>query len=190
MSVANNGYDLGLSVTGVASGAPLLGLTNAAIANIGSNTQNGSFYPIAVTLIQITTEAATACSLGLIVAATVGTATTSTFGMANDGARDGNPNASNCPVVTAWSAAPTINATPIYLRQITLPATAGSSVTWTWTESNPLILDNRAAGALLLWNFGGGACPNVSVNLQWYEQNRLGPVRTMFSNAADHTSKF
>jgi hypothetical protein len=76
-------------------------------------------------------------------------------------------------LVTAWTVAPTIAATPAYLARVELPATIGAGVTFNFDEldnglvvpppsdlSNPL-----TAGSLLIWNFGAGAGPALDVTV-------------------------
>jgi hypothetical protein len=115
-----------------------------------------------VTEIGIFTSAATATSLGLIRPLTVGTASTTTLGQAED---PGNP-AGTATIGSAWSVAPTIAASPIYLRRIALPATQAAGVIWTWPAPGLVV---SVSSSLILWNFGAAAGAACDVYIAWDE---------------------
>lgn len=104
--------------------------------------------------------AATALSLGIIRAVTMGTASTSLVGQACDSAdatATGN-------VDSAWSAVPTIGTA--YLDRITLPAAAGAGLILPYGRGELVI---PASGSVLLWNLGAAAGPALDVHFVWEE---------------------
>lgn len=105
-------------------------------------------------------SAATATSVGLIRAATVGTASSSTLGQAGD---PGDPVGTG-NVDIGWSVAPTIGA--IYLRRFALPATQGAGFIWTWAPGELVI---PVSASILLWNFGGAAGAALDAYFVWDE---------------------
>ena len=124
-----------------------------------------STEPIVIREIGLVSVAATATSVGLIRTLTTGTASTSTAGVAH------NPNdaGASTTIKTAWSVAPTIAGSPVYIRRVALPATAGSSVLWTFPDDAPLCCESAATTALVLWNFGGSAASDVDLHVTWDE---------------------
>lgn len=110
-------------------------------------------------------NAATSSSIGLIRTLTQGTPTTSVLGQVQDVADA----ASVTNIDSAWSSAPTIAATPIYLRKIVLPASIGAGIIWTFPPDTALLGTNTATGGLLLWNFGGSAGSALSAYVVWEE---------------------
>lgn len=112
--------------------------------------------------IGVFTSAATATSVGLIRPLTVGTVSTTTLGQAED---PGNP-AGTGLIGSAWSVAPTIAVTPIYLRRIALPATIAAGVIWTWPAPGLIV---PVSSSLILWNFGGAAGAACDVYIAWDE---------------------
>jgi hypothetical protein len=107
-------------------------------------------------------SAATATSLGLIRAATVGTATTSVLGQAH---QPGAPVAT-ANLDTAWSTAPTVGSNA-YLRRLALPATSGIGVIWTFQPGAELIVGVNAS--VLIWNFGAAAGAALDAYMVWDE---------------------
>lgn len=170
----------GLGVVTPAAGA------GAAYAQLSNGTSGGNRYPIAVTFVGVTLRAATASSIGLILAATQGTPSTSSPGVSEVPLSAAGASVSR--VNTAWSVAPTVGS--VFLRQIVLPATAGTSFAWEWTEENPLIIDPAAAASLLIWNFGVGAGSILDVNLRWFESERYCQLRQKYSNDPDWAETF
>jgi hypothetical protein len=107
-------------------------------------------------------NAATASSIQLIRPANTPVATTSVLGQALD---PGDPaSVTNCD--TAWSTAPTISAN-VPLRKITLPATIGAGVIWSWLPDQPLVIN--VSSWLVLWNFGAGAGSVLNGYIAWDE---------------------
>ena len=149
MALALKHYALGLAVSAPLAGAPYISIKPATRIAI-------------VRRVSVTITAATASSIGLIRAATAGTASTTTTGEALNPA-DG---ASTAGIVTAWSGAPTISGTPVYLRRIVLPATANTTVTWDF-EDAPIYVE--AATPLLLWNYGAGTASASAISVDWSE---------------------
>lgn len=107
--------------------------------------------------------AATAASIGLVRPASSGTASTTTAGQPND---PGDAPAT-AAVGSAWSAAPTISGTPIYLRRFTGPALAGAGVIWTFPLGSEIVVP--VSGSFLLWNFGAAAGPALDLYIVWNE---------------------
>jgi hypothetical protein len=143
-------YSVALRITGPASGAPFVSIATA------------STKPIIVREVGLVLVAATSSSVGLVRAATVGAASTSTAGQPHRTLASA-PTAS---VKSAWSDAPTIAGSPVYMRRLVLPATIGASVTW-----ENLAMHVEPSAALLLWNFGGGAASDVDLYVTWEEAN-------------------
>src|SRR5260221_10601034 len=77
---------------------------------------------------------AKASSIGLIRALTTGTASTSKLGQAHEP----NDVASTINMDTAWSVAPTIAVSPLYLHRWSLPATIGVGIVYVFPE--PIVL--------------------------------------------------
>jgi hypothetical protein len=141
-------YSAALRITGPASGAAYVSIVA------------GSTKAIRVREVGLVLVAATASSVGIIRAATVGTASTSTAGQSHRTLAT----SAGATVKSAWSAAPTIAGSPVYMRRLVLPATIGASVTW---ENLDLVVEPSAA--LLVWNFGGGAASDVDMHVTWEE---------------------
>lgn len=104
-------------------------------------------------------------SIGIVRAATSGTLSTQSAGVplnpyTGSGLTGG-------AIITAWSAAPTIAGTPLYLARLELPAVAGASVTWTWDVDDPSDVLVCGTTDILLWNFGSGAGAALDVTVQW-----------------------
>jgi hypothetical protein len=101
--------------------------------------------------IGISVATAVASSVGLIRPNAVGTATSPVALQP----QDPNDPAATATVGIAWSPAPTLAATPIYLRRTVIPATIGSAFIWPWYPAQELIVPVNSS--LLLWNFGAAA---------------------------------
>jgi hypothetical protein len=106
---------------------------------------------------------ATETFVGLIRPASVGTASTTVAGQARDPAEP----AATGLVGSAWSAAPTIAGSPIYLARYHLPATIASGLILTYPIEAPLVI--AVSSSLLLWNFGGSAGSALDVTFVWEE---------------------
>jgi hypothetical protein len=139
---------------GVRTPAAAAGATYATIHNAATDV-------LYIREIGLFLSAATATSCGLIRASNTPVASTSAVGQAMDTARP----AGTGNVDTAWSTAPTIGS--IYLRRITLPATIGAGIIWTFPPDMPLILN--ASQWVVLWNFGGSAGAACDVYVTWDE---------------------
>lgn len=106
-------------------------------------------------------NAATASSVELAQPANTPVATTSTLGNASN--IGWNPT-STVNFDTAWSTAPT---TPtIIYKMITLPATIGAGVIWTWPPGQFVLPVSKW---LVLWNFGGGTGSILNCYFVWTE---------------------
>jgi hypothetical protein len=106
-------------------------------------------------------NAATASSVGLIRPSNTPVATTSVLGLAEDPA---DP-VSTINVDTAWSTAPTIGTQ--FLRRITIPATIGNGIVWSWPPGAELIV--TTSSWLVFWNFGAGAGSVLNGYVKWIE---------------------
>ncbi len=147
-------YEASVQTTAAASGAAFLAFQNAAAA-AGVRAQ--------IFEIGIATNAATLSALGLVRAASNGTASgTPLVGQPLDPAET---QTAQCSLATAWSAAPTAGS--YYLRQFQAAAVQGSGVIWTWPPDAPLVV--AQASQLLLVNFGISAGSALSVYMRWKE---------------------
>lgn len=147
-------YELGVRTPAAAAGAAYATILPAAgqrmrIAEIGLSVQS----------------AATASSVGLLRTLTTGTATAPQIGAAGDPADSAAVGA----IGIAWSVAPTIAGTPVYLRRFTSAAAIGPMVIWTWPLDAPLVATNGAATSLVLWNFGAAAGAALDMYIAWLE---------------------
>lgn len=141
-------YSIGVVTAATAAGAPIVALRASATERL--YLKECGFFP----------DAATVSAIGLIRAAAVGTATASALGQPEDpGDTAGTGN-----VDTTWSTAPTIAATPLYLRRIRFPANVGAGVIWTFPERGLVV---PAGGALLAWNYGAAANPVLNAYFVW-----------------------
>lgn len=146
-------YELGVRTPAAAAGAAYAAILPAAgqrmrIAEIG-----------------LSLTAATSSSVGLVRTLTTGTASTSQIAAPGDPA----DSAAVGSIATAWSAAPTIAATPVYLRRFTSAAAIGPMCIWTWPLDAPLVATNGATTSLLLWNFGAAAGAALDMYIAWLE---------------------
>lgn len=146
-------YELGVRTPAAAAGAPYATILA------------GSGQRMRIQEIGVSLSAATASSVGLIRTLTVGTATTSQIGAAADPADSAAVGA----IATAWSTAPTIAATPVYLRRFATAAAIGPAVIWTWPSDQPLVATNGATTSLVLWNFGAAAGAVLDIYIAWAE---------------------
>jgi hypothetical protein len=108
-------------------------------------------------------NAGTASSVGLIRSLTLGTSSSTAAGQA----QDPGDAAAVGTVDYAWSAAPTIAGSPVYMRRCVCPATAGYTVIWVFPK--PIVVTNAATGGLLLWNFGASTASILSAYACWEE---------------------
>ena len=107
---------------------------------------------------------AVASDIALARSATATTTPTKVLGQAVDTA---DPAAIGSLAV-AWTTIGTANA--ISLRRIQLPATVGSGVIWTWSDTNPLTLPSPAATSELMFvNRGAGVCATFDIYVCWME---------------------
>lgn len=149
MALALRRFSAALAITGPGAGA--------AFAALAAGSKAARLLRVEMSL-----KAATATNVGLIRAVTEGTATTTTAGQAHNPS-DG---ASGASIASAWSAAPTIAGSPVYMRRVLLPATVGTQLVWTFDDVEMLVAPGTP---LLLWNFGAGAASDVELGLTWNE---------------------
>lgn len=127
-------------------------LTNAPIAAIRAGARRLKIKQI--TLILTT---AVQSQIGVARTATVGTASAST----TPPPLDSNDAVSDGAVDTAWSAAPTVAATPIYFERATIANAIGNGVVWTFID--PLVVEPSASVAL--WNFAASSSGDIQVSV-------------------------
>lgn len=153
---------------GIADAAAIAGLRATIATPIG---QFG-ILNIGVELVDDTETA-----VGLIVPATAGTVSTSSTGVQEN--EDGGVYGSSLTmrVASAWSVAPTFDASPAYLRQVLLPS-KGASVEWSWPEDKPYVPPSTVSMALglMLRNITGGVAGAMKVYFRWTEGKTLAPA--------------
>lgn len=145
------GYTLAVRTPAAAANAPFCDLRTGA-------GERGRLLELGVFL-----AAATATNFGLVRPATVGAASVSAAGQAEDPA----DTASTLSVGTGWTTAPTIPAAPLYLRRYPAGGTVGAGVVWTWYAQNGLVVPLNSS--LLLWNLGAAAGAALDVYMVWDE---------------------
>lgn len=173
MPVVSSIYSAGFPTPAAAGGAPVLELADfVSKANA-----------LAVLQIALVLDAAVASNLGLIWAATQGTPKGNFNTDLWEGVNESAGTAlSNGQVSTDWNVLPTIDvATSPYMKQVPLPAIAGSEVSWTWNELSPLIVQPNQS--LLVWNFGAGAVATARATVRWVEGRIASPYRELYSAA-------
>lgn len=107
-------------------------------------------------------NAATATSVGLIRSASLGTRTSPSTGQQGDPAEP----AATGTIAVAWSVAPTISGSPLYLKKIVVPAAIGNGFIWTFGPNDLVV---PVSAGLLLWNFGAGAGSISNGYIVWEE---------------------
>jgi len=132
--------------------------TGAAFADLKSTATDRLF----VREIHVYVASAVVLTVGLTRPNALGTQTTPVLGQAEDPA---DPAATGLTAV-AWSVAPTVIATPIYLRRFDAPATIGNGIIWTFGGRGLVV---PVSSSLLLWNIGAGAGPLLDVVFVWEE---------------------
>jgi hypothetical protein len=124
----------------------------------------GASSRMKITEIGIFMATAVASDIALARSATATTTPTKILGQAIDAA---DPAAIGSLAV-AWSTIGTANS--ISLRRISLPATVGAGVIWTWPSDTRLILASPAATSELMFvNRGGGVCATFTIYVSWEE---------------------
>ncbi len=142
-------YSIGFSTVAAATGAPYCTL------------HTGATLRARIQEIGLFVNAATVSSVGLIRPSNSPVASTSLLGQAEDP----SDLASTVNVDTAWSTAPTIGS--LFLRRITIPATVGQGVIWTWPQGGELIVN--ASSYLVFWNFGALTGSILNGYVKWIE---------------------
>lgn len=135
---------LGLTTTATASAANLL--------DIAAGANNA----IRLMELHIFLNTAVATKVGLFRTTALGTRTTPTSFIGED------PNDETTPITTsalAWSVAATLAATA--LRRLSLPATIGAGIIWTWGPRGLLI---PKGGSIMLANTAGAVIGLLDVN--------------------------
>jgi hypothetical protein len=130
-----------------------------------------------LTRLRVVSTTAVQGTFGLVAALTAGTpvgASTLVGEIAsfNNGGYDGGSGPGR--LISAWTVAPTIDATPLYYELDFLPATAGAGFEWTWPEDDPFFSKMSRDTAffqfgLLLQNLNVGASPAMMVSARWSE---------------------
>lgn len=145
---------MGLYSLGIQSVAAATGATYATL-------HTGANIRCRIREIGMFVNAATASSVGIIRPSNTPVATTSVLGLAED---PGDP-AATINLDTAWSTAPTIGTS--YLRRITIPATIGNGVIWTFNPGEELVIN--VSSWLIFWNFGGSTGSVLNMYVKWLE---------------------
>ncbi len=158
----------------------------AAIAALGFGLQisqpilnPGQGVLMGLTKLTVVQTTAVSSTLALGAADTTGTDSTSLAGRKVSQGGGGYVDSSGRGrLVTAWSVAPTINASAgvsTYLRQEILPATIGAGFEWTWPEDDPFTNGLSRVGVglvqagLLLRNIGAAPSAALLVSARWIE---------------------
>jgi hypothetical protein len=137
-----------------------------AIYSLGLNSTVTTIASSAMDILAASTNAPRIVEIGV----SLGAATASTYGLGRAGntpvqtsgvallAENPNDGAANTKAAVAWGTAPTVPAN--FFRRISLPATIGAGVIWTFPRG--LIL--AASAAMEFWNI---AANSASVNVNW-----------------------
>ena len=145
---------MGLYSAGIQSVAAAAGATYATL-------HTGANLKARIREIGMFVNAATASSIGIIRPSNSPAASTSILGVAEDSS---DP-ASTVNLDTAWGTAPTVGTN--YLRRITIPATIGNGVIWTFNPGEELVVP--VSSFLVFWNFGGVAGSVLNMYVKWSE---------------------
>ena len=145
-------FSAGFVTVAAASGAAYATLHTTA-ANVARIREIGIFV-----------NAATASSVELVYTTTA-SASTSVLGQALDSVTSGTTTSLSL-IDTAWSVAPAVG-TNVPQNKITIPATIGNGVIWTWNEGEELIV--QASTYIAFWNFGAGAGSVLNCYCKWSE---------------------
>lgn len=138
-------------ITTVAAGAGAAYIALRASANV----------PVELLELGLTVANAVNSEVGLVRAATGGTASTTwTPEKVNPASA-----AAATIVETAWSPAPTIAGTPLYLRTAYIGGTVGNGLIWVFTD--PIIIP--VSSSILIWNRGAGQGGILHAYAKWRE---------------------
>jgi hypothetical protein len=135
-------YEVAVSTPAAAAAAAYCGL-------IGNGTRR-----VFLRELQVTVEAATASSVGVLRPNNTPVQTTTAVPQPEDPADA----AAAALLGTAWSTPPAIGAN-VFMRKIVIPATIGAGIIWTWpgAGSDKALVIAGGVNSLVLWNYGGGA---------------------------------
>lgn len=109
--------------------------------------------------------AGAAPTVGIVRPSTIGTASTTAAGQPDDVA---DP-AATAVMGSAWSGAPTLAATPIHLRRVTLPASLGAGWVWTWPPGEELVVPISSSLIVYLIGLSAATATAVDVYARWVE---------------------
>jgi hypothetical protein len=109
-------------------------------------------------------NAATAASIGLIRALTLGTAIPGNTSLGQ--ALSTDPQVATGLLDFGWSVAPTIPGSPIYPMQAVLQAAQGAGIVWPFYDEP---IEVPAGAGLILWNWGVSTTPAMTVYAKWGE---------------------
>lgn len=113
--------------------------------------------------INISLQSATYTPFGLVFAANVPVATTSTTPVALD-ANDAVP---TCGLDTTWSTAPTIGGSPLYLRQFDLGPAIGAGVIYKVALDERLVVPKSSW--LVFWNLSAALAGACHISIEYDE---------------------
>lgn len=156
-------YSLAAVTAAAASGAPYVQLINT-----------DSSQSIGVVEIGLVTVAATAVSLALFADTARGTANSNFAAGLSE--QDPTKTDSHGLLVWGWTGNPSKGSSAY--RQVDFPATAGSSLLWSWDQDAPLVVP--AGGGVTIWNVGVGAGPICDVYMRWAHGQIVAPTRQVY----------
>jgi hypothetical protein len=152
-------YSASALTTVTTASAPLFALR-------GDTTKRIALYEVGIFNV---TAPTTSGGIGIARSLTVGTASASAAFAPNDIGEIGTTNAQ---IDTAWSAAPTIAATPIHFRRFAHGTAIGNGMVWTFGQ-NPLILalgGTAVGGSLIFYNLRATAAATYDVYMTIHVQ--------------------
>lgn len=150
---------------------------SSSISRAGVNVANTAYWqliPSATVRLRVreiglfvNTAPTTAPNFALIRSTALGTATTTTAGVAHSPSVPASAGA----LQSAWSVAPTFSTTGPNLRQVNLPVTAGAGVIWSFPADQAVELLASTAVGLVLFNINasGATTGNFTAYFTWEE---------------------
>lgn len=158
-------FEMARAIASVADNAPLVQMDRTDFTpNTNSRVRCG------LVGLTISLRTAVESAFGLIKPLTVGTPTDATSGVRASYGNAGVSVVSLAKSISAWSAAPTYDATPEYMRRDIAPAVVGAAIAWEWPEDDPLFFSSADnLRSILVRNLTGGPCADVLVTLRWRE---------------------
>lgn len=110
--------------------------------------------------------AGAAATIGIIRPAAIGvTPTAPKTGQAEDPASP----AGTAQSAVAWTTAPTLPATPVYMRRVGLPASVGAGWVWTWNPGEELVIPVSSSVLIDLIALSAAAATAIDFYAKWVE---------------------